>query len=347
MSRLDDEAERQQLRLLGIDAAAHRDLLRQYERVTNRTERDLARLLARIDAARERGEDPRVSWLHRQARYQTLLAQLRDRLDDFTEQAIGVARTTQGATVAQAPQDALDLTLTSLGRAPAQAAAAVTTVFDRLPTEALDAIVGLTAHGTPLASLFTDLAPDGVDQVREALTSGVALGRPVRVIAREVMEAAEIPALRAMTITRTESLRAYRQAATETYQQSGVVRQWAWHATRSERTCPVCLAMHGTRHPLDKPLQSHPNCRCVQMPVTASWADLGFAGIEDTSPDIQTGRELLDEMSKADRLAVMGSKRLAAYNAGAISLEDLVRPTHSAVWGPGLRQASLAELGIA
>ncbi len=48
-------------------------------------------------------------------------------------------------------------------------------------------------------------------------------------------------------------------------------------------------------------------------------------------------------MSEADQLAVLGRAKLDAYNDGLITLADLVKPTSSRRWGPGVRVASLAE----
>lgn len=351
MSSLDDEADRQQRNLLRHDAAAQRELLAAYERVNARLAHDLDDLTRRIERARQRGEDPRVSWLHREARYQTLLAQLRERLDDFAGTAVGVAHTTQGKVVKVAPADARDLTLAAIGPGPTSATATIRVAFDTLPTAAFERMVGWTATGTPLGHLFATIAPDGTDAVRDALLSGVAAGRPVRDIAREVRQVAETPALRAMTIVRTEALRVYRDAALDSFKSAHVdgfqiVKEWIWHATRSERTCPVCLAMHGTRHPLSEKLSSHPNCRCVQCPATVSWEELGFTGLPDTRPNVETGAELFARLPEADRLAILGRARLDAYDAGRIGLQDLIRPTLHGVWGPGLRQASLSELGL-
>lgn len=347
MSRLDDEADAQRARLLALDAQAHRDLIDAYQRVERQLDRDLEALVDRIERAQASGVEVRESWLRTERRYLLLLDQLRERLDDFNDVAIGVAVTTQGKTVREAPAHARDLTLAALGPAPRGPTASVTNTFDRLPTEALERLIGNTQTGAPLGVLFETIAPQGAREVRDTLLSGIARGQNPRVIARAVREVAELPALRAMTITRTESLRAYRQATTETYRKSGLVQAWVWHATRSERTCPVCLAMHGTAHSLDEQLSSHPNCRCVQVPKTASWEELGFKGTPDTRPTIQTGEELFDQMDDGDRLAILGRQRLDAYEAGNLTLKDMVRPTQDPVWGPGLRQASLRELLLA
>lgn len=138
---------------------------------------------------------------------------------------------------------------------------------------------------------------------------------------------------------------AYREVSSETYRASKVVDGWTWHADLSGRTCPACLAMHGTRHSADEDMASHPNCRCTQLPQTKSWADLGF-DVPDGRQAIQTGAERLAQMSEADQLAILGRRRLDAYNAGEITLDDLVRKTHHREWGAGRRTATLAELGV-
>jgi hypothetical protein len=122
------------------------------------------------------------------------------------------------------------------------------------------------------------------------------------------------------------------------------VKGWIWIA--EVNACPVCSAEHGSEHGLDETLDSHPGCRCSMMPVTLSWADLGFPNVPETRPTIEPGADRFAKLPEADKLLILGRARLEAYNAGEITLADMVRDTRSARWGAGKRMASLDELGV-
>jgi len=64
-------------------------------------------------------------------------------------------------------------------------------------------------------------------------------------------------------------------------------------------------------------MPSHVNCRCVQVPVTLSWAEItGDSSIPDTRPEVATLERILAGLSEADKLAIMEPKRYEMYQAG-------------------------------
>lgn len=111
-------------------------------------------------------------------------------------------------------------------------------------------------------------------------------------------------ASRYQTIARTEQLDAHRAAAYATQQANrDILAGWEWVADLDQKTCRACIAMHGTRHPVDEPgPDDHPNGRCARVPITKPWSDLGIdlpdtpspwqpgdgpAWLETQSPDVQ------------------------------------------------------------
>ena len=89
---------------------------------------------------------------------------------------------------------------------------------------------------------------------------------------------------RALRISRTETLRAYREATHRTYQQnSDVIEGWYWLASLSSsgRTCAARIALHGTFHANDERMKTQVNCRCAQLPAV----------IGQPSPIKQSGSE--------------------------------------------------------
>lgn len=210
-----------------------------------------------------------------------------------------------------------------------------------LPVTAIEAMVANLTRGSALQRLLSSLAPMGWEWARDALLEAVALGRNPREIARAVRDALNVPLTRALTISRTEILRAFRDAQLEQYQRTGVVQGWVWVAALDNpRTCPACVALHGRWFPLTEPMSEHPNGRCSQAPA------LGFPdtdGYYRQPPFDVTGPEWFAGLPAAVQREILGPSKWAAYVAGQISLADLVSVRYSASWGVTRSVASLAE----
>ena len=59
---------------------------------------------------------------------------------------------------------------------------------------------------------------------------------------------------------------------------------WRWQAALTGNTCPVCISMHGSIHPVEEEMESHINCRCCSVPVTKSWEELALRACEEHGP---------------------------------------------------------------
>jgi SPP1 gp7 family putative phage head morphogenesis protein len=150
--------------------------------------------------------------------------------------------------------------------------------------------------------------------------------------------------VRALRISRTETMRAYREAARRNYQaNSDVVRGWYWHATLDTRTCPSCWAMHGTFHQLDETLDDHPNGRCAMRPATVSWAKLGYPNIPD-APAPPMGVDVFADLPPASQAAILGKAAFAAWRDGALELKDFVGRKRSRTWGTMRYTRSLSAI---
>lgn len=73
---------------------------------------------------------------------------------------------------------------------------------------------------------------------------------------------------RADTIVRTEMAHIQTQAAKQRYVDAGVREVEVW-ASKDERRCDVCGALHQKRYPVNgaMPIPAHPRCRCCVLPV--------------------------------------------------------------------------------
>jgi hypothetical protein len=110
--------------------------------------------------------------------------------------------------------------------------------------------------------------------IGNTLKKGVSEGwSPIR-IAREMRRYAEnLPISASENITRTLQLHAYRDASAAMEQINGrYIERKVRIAALDERTCPACIALHGTEIPLGASVEDHYNGRCdaILIPLGGS-----------------------------------------------------------------------------
>src|SRR5690606_29603745 len=138
-----------------------------------------------------------------------------------------------------------------------------------------------------------------IEAMKRELVRGVVTGDNPRTAAAAMVKRVEGQfnggLSRALGLARTEIIDAHRHAAQVAQEaHADVLNGWRWHCDLSVRTCPACLAMHGTMHPLSEPgPHDHVNGRCARVPVTKSWAELGF-DIEEPADAFLDAREWFD-----------------------------------------------------
>lgn len=186
-----------------------------------------------------------------------------------------------------------------------------------------DQIAEIVARSTDrIVSQSMPLGADAERIMRREIRRGVAVGENPRQTARRMVraleDASDLQLSRAMTIARTEQIDASRRAAQSTEERNtDVLAGWEWQAHSDERLCPACLSMHGTRYDTEIPGPlGHPNCRCSRIPVTKTWAELGFTGMTDPEPIGETREQVLDSMSDEDMRRMLGARGYQAWKAG-------------------------------
>lgn len=314
------------------EEAARLTIAARYQRVITALRAEAEAVADRIALARERGIPESPAWVYQTERLARLQQQTLAELAEFTRQAPAVvvanaeAAATSAADAAGAYLDRAAPVLDGLRQATMQ-----------LPRSALLQAVAVTQVG-PLRQLLAAASIDGVEAMQDALAAGIARGANPRVIAREIMWAGGIPGRRALTIARTEVMRAWRESSRATYQQDPAVDGWTWWSALDRRTCASCWAQHGTVHPLGEAMATHPNCRCVALPKTVSFRSLG---IDLDDPVVEAGPDLFAALPADTQTDILGPGKAAAYHAGEIRLEDLVEHRTSPAWGPSTSEASL------
>ena len=207
--------------------------------------------------------------------------------------------------------------------------------WSRLDPEQVAAIVARSTE--QITALHLPLSTSAYDAVRRELIRGVVVGTNPRVTARRMVARTEGAfnggLSRALTIARTETLDAYRAAAQAAQQQhSDVLAGWQWVAALSSRTCPACVGMHGTVHPLSEPGPlGHQQCRCTRVPAVKSWAELGLPGREPPSL-VQDREAWFNGLSVREQRNLLGPQRYAAWRAGKYPMSAWAQRRKSSGW---------------
>lgn len=117
---------------------------------------------------------------------------------------------------------------------------------------------------------------------------------------------------------------------------------WMWHATLDSRTCPACVARHGTIFPSHVQLNDHPHGRCIPIPVVAYpfGIETGVVGIDLE----ETGIEWFEQQSQQTQMSILGGARFRAWNQGQVNLRDFADTSHNAAYGEFNRAASLKQI---
>lgn len=116
-------------------------------------------------------------------------------------------------------------------------------------------------------SEIKNLTGDMATRLARTLATGISNAERVQQLITRVQEVTQFSKNRAITIARTETLRAANTAAKTRYEQYGVDKV-EYVAALDDRVCDECEGLHGKRYNLDDApeLPIHPNCRCTLIP---------------------------------------------------------------------------------
>lgn len=215
---------------------------------------------------------------------------------------------------------------------------AISASWNRLPVEAIETMIGMTGTDSPLhGALVERLGPALADYAIEQLTTGIALGRNPRVVARQIMGAGLNWAL---TTARTAQLNAYREATRATYMANrDIVTGWRWHAALSARTCISCLAKHGTVHPVEERLEDHHNGRCTAIPIVPLAQRMGIP-----EPRLGDSEAWFNSQPESTQRDIMGQGIWEGYRAGRWDFRSLTTTYEDRVYGTMWRAPTLEAL---
>ncbi|MCU0466588.1 MAG: phage head morphogenesis protein [Anaerolineae bacterium] len=245
-----------------------------------------------------------------------------DNADNLLQGAVGAAREAAPA-------------LAGLGALDPSAAARVLTGWNMVSVEALAAQVSFTSSPA-WSEALADIGRVQLETINRLALRGFVSGWSPNRVALEISRTGALPRQTANVLMRTMYLQSYRQSTALTYERNrGIIETAIRYATLDNRTCPVCIALHGTEIPVGQPVEAHYLCRCTSM--------VKLVGV-DLAP-FPTGEEWfagLPESTQRDRL---GPQAYELWRDGRIQLRDLVKRRDDPLYGTMLERRSLAELG--
>ena len=324
--------------LLARERRAATALVRMYGVSWQRLQGDIRTLQTEIDEQHAAGVELSVGRIFRLERMQAIQQQTAREMAAFAEFADSTIAGGQREAIAAGQRNAHDLVQAAF---PRDAEIAIS--FARMPREAVEQMVGFLQDGSPLRDLLIEAVKESADAFGETLVEGLASGWNPRKLAREIRAKYGMGLTRALRISRTEQLRAYREATRNTYQENRhVVKGWERHAAADDRTCMACVMLDGKRYGLDESMDDHVQGRCAMLPITASYRELG---IDVDEPDFQ--REMASDwfqrQDEATQRQMMG-KLYDPWKAGEFQLEDIPKQVRNEVWGNSWVPKSAKEL---
>jgi SPP1 gp7 family putative phage head morphogenesis protein len=143
---------------------------------------------------------------------------------------------------------------------------------------------------------------------------------------------------RALTISRTEVLRAYRHGSQDRYQESGIVSGYKRLATHDGRVCLGCLFAEGEMFDTAHDFEAHPNCRCTLVPVVT--------GVD--SPEWLAGKDWFEAQRPERQRELLGGTRYDLWQRGEVpDLRDFARRVHDSEWGGAFVPTPIRDLRTA
>jgi len=324
--------------LLARERRAATALVRMYGVGWQRLQGDIRTLQSEIDAQRAAGVELSAGRIFRLERMQAIQAQVEREMATFAEFADSTISAGQREAIAAGERNAHALVQAAFPRD-----AEITINFARMPREAVEQMVGFLQDGSPLRDLLVEAVADLADDFGETMATGLAAGWNPRKLAREIRAQYGMGLTRALRISRTEQLRAYREATRNTYKEnSHVVREWERHASADDRTCMACVMLDGKRYELAEAMDDHIQGRCAMLPITKTYRELG---IDVDEPDFK--RELASDwfqrQDEATQRKMMGTL-YDPWKAGDFKLEDIPKQVENKTWGNSWVPSSLKEL---
>lgn len=339
--RIVQAMEKYRAAVLRLEAESAGRLIEAYARIFSKLQTELRALEADIAAL---GDNPTVAQVRQLERFKALLKQSAGEMDKYAAVLENEIEAGRARAIAQALQQSKALVQAALPDLPPAVVAELLGSFNRLDPNAIMNLVG-ALHEGPLKELLDTFGQKAALKLGQVILEGVALGYNPNKVARAMSDILGGNLTRALTISRTEMLRAYRTANLANYAaNSGIVKSWRWSCAKSDRTCLACLALDGREFPVTQGfMEAHPNCRCTPEPVTVTYKDLGF-DVAEAGPPRVSGAEWFETLSESEQEKFFSKAAWRAFKDGAVDLDDFIGKRTSQDWGDAYIEKSLLDI---
>lgn len=183
-----------------------------------------------------------------------------------------------------------------------------------LPAQQFAARVGMAQDGSMIDALLNDAWLYAANGTASSLANEAARAQGTGALVTAGRGGLALGLQQVLTIARSEEWHLYREVQDVQYQRSGVVRAYRRLSRRDGGTCAACLAADGWIYPEGDDFETHPNCRCIKVPLL----------IGQDAPDYPSGAEWFAQQSADDQRRILGAGRYKLYQAGT-PLTDFAR----------------------
>ena len=203
---------------------------------------------------------------------------------------------------------------------------------------------GFSFGGTRISDLVRQTSTDTFTRYIVRLTENASNPDVTREdFIRDVNEAIDVIDSYAENISTTEIMETSRSVVQRINRLNpNIVRGYRRVAVIDNKTCVGCLSLHGKIYATTDDFESHPRCRCMLVPVSATWMD--YAGVRGGAVPTDISRDELIAMLPREVLAdILGPARLALYDSG-ISVDRMIYIEQTEEYGQLIRITPLSVL---
>lgn len=203
---------------------------------------------------------------------------------------------------------------------------------------------GFSFGGTRISDLVRQTSTDTFTRYIVRLTENASNPDVTREdFIRDVNEAIDVIDSYAENISTTEIMETSRSVVQRINRLNpNIVRGYRRVAVIDNKTCVGCLALHGKLYATTDDFESHPRCRCMLVPISATWMD--YAGVRGGAVPTDISRDELIAMLPREVLAdILGPARLALYDSG-VSVDRMIYIEQTEEYGQLIRITPLSIL---
>ena len=289
---------------------------------------DMLALAYEMETRRAEGKVITEQMVWRAERYQVVQKQLETQIRSYNRDAAHLVTRAQEEDAALgilAAQQAIHVSIAASGMAGP--------MWNRINTNAVQAMIGLAGDGSPLYTLLKEDYPAALDGIVGSLINGIARGQGVAQTALDMADGMANGLDRAMLIARTETARAYRMGSTQQYRDSGVVTGF-YRLVKKATACMACLVLDGQHYDLEAEMEDHPRGKCMVVPEV-----IGVG-----KPRWESGIDYFKNLTPEQQAERMGQEKYKLWQDGQFALKDLAKMQHDPTWGAAPRIATIVEL---